>query len=37
VKSLIWFDLDKQTSWPITSSRAAELAFRAGAHSARYR
>lgn len=31
VKSLIWYDLRKQTNWPITSSRRAARAFAAGA------
>lgn len=31
VKSLIWYDLRKQTDWPITSSHRASLAFAAGA------
>jgi cellulose synthase/poly-beta-1,6-N-acetylglucosamine synthase-like glycosyltransferase len=30
VKSLIWYDLRKQTDWPITSSRRAARAFAAG-------
>jgi cellulose synthase (UDP-forming) len=37
VKSLIWFNLDKQTDWPVQSSRAAEQAFRIGVQSARYK
>jgi hypothetical protein len=36
VKSLVWFDLDKQTNWPVQSSRAAERAFRDGVQAARY-
>jgi cellulose synthase (UDP-forming) len=31
VRSLIWYDLVKQTQWPITSSRRAVRAFAAGA------
>jgi cellulose synthase (UDP-forming) len=31
VRSLIWYDLDKQARWPITSSRRAARAFAAGA------
>jgi hypothetical protein len=37
VKSFIWFNLDKQTDWPIESSSAAERAFRKGVQSHRYR
>jgi cellulose synthase/poly-beta-1,6-N-acetylglucosamine synthase-like glycosyltransferase len=37
VKSLIWFDLDKQTNWPVQSSRAAERAFREGVQATRYK
>jgi cellulose synthase/poly-beta-1,6-N-acetylglucosamine synthase-like glycosyltransferase len=37
VQSLIWFNLDKQTTWPIESSRAAEQAFRDGVQAARYK
>ena len=37
VKSLIWFDLNKQTNFPIQSSAAAERAFRQGVQAARYR
>jgi len=35
VKSLIWYDLRKQTDWPITSSRRAALAFAARATTTR--
>jgi len=35
VKSLIWYDLRKQTDWPITSSRRAALAFAAGVRTTR--
>jgi cellulose synthase (UDP-forming) len=31
VTSVIWFDVDKQANWPITSSRRAARAFAAGA------
>jgi cellulose synthase (UDP-forming) len=37
VKALIWFNLNKQTDWPVESSRAAELAFRNGVQAARYK
>jgi cellulose synthase (UDP-forming) len=37
VKSLIWFNLDKQTNFPIQSSANAEHAFKAGVQSARYK
>ncbi len=37
VKSLIWFNLDKQTKWPIQSSPASVRAFRAGVQSSRYK
>jgi hypothetical protein len=30
VRSLIWYDLRKQSNWPITSSRRAARAFAAG-------
>ena len=36
VRSFIWFNLDKQTAWPIQSSRSAELALRDGVQAARY-
>ncbi len=37
VKSIIWFNLDKQTDFPIQSSPAAQRAFREGAQAARYK
>jgi len=37
VKSLIWFDLNKQTNFPIDSSAAAERAFSQGVQAARYK
>jgi beta-mannanase len=37
VKSIIWFDLAKQTDWRIESSTAAERAFMAGVQAPRYR
>jgi hypothetical protein len=36
VKSLVWFNISKQASWPIESSRAAMRAFAAGVQSSRY-
>ena len=36
VKSLVWFNLDKQTNWPIQSSPAAERALRRGVQARRY-
>jgi hypothetical protein len=36
VKSFIWFNLDKQTDWPIQSSHTAELALRKAVQGARY-
>jgi cellulose synthase (UDP-forming) len=36
VRSFIWFNLDKQTAWPIHSSQTAELALRNGVQAARY-
>jgi cellulose synthase (UDP-forming) len=36
VKSFIWFNLDKQTNWPIQSSPAAERALRHGVQARRY-
>jgi beta-mannanase len=36
VRSFIWFNLDKQTAWPIQSSRTAELALRDGVQGTRY-
>jgi cellulose synthase (UDP-forming) len=37
VKSVVWFDLDKQTDWPIQSSRAAQRAMMEGLQSQRYK
>jgi cellulose synthase (UDP-forming) len=37
VKSLIWFNLDKQADWPLDSSRAATLAFKDGVQASRYK
>jgi cellulose synthase (UDP-forming) len=37
VQSFVWFNLDKQTDWPIQSSPAAEVAFRDGVQAARYK
>jgi beta-mannanase len=36
IRSLIWFDLRKQTDWRIDSSAAAQRAFAAGARDRRY-
>ncbi len=37
VKALVWFNMHKQTDWPIQSSPAAARAFAAGVQSPRYR
>lgn len=37
VKALVWFNMRKQTNWPIQSSRSAERAFAAGVRSPRYK
>ncbi len=37
VKSFIWFNLEKQTDWPIESSHRAEVAFRDGVASNRFK
>jgi hypothetical protein len=37
VNSFIWFNLDKQTDWPIESSSAATRAFANGVQATRYK